>query len=177
MELKKIILRLNGLISILCLLFVYNAKAQSQATPQEYLCSLKATSANSNRVFIDIQDQVVLLGQGDDRYDLQPIFVGDHIVSSFHAQFRFMGSLYFDEEAQKNVLMIGLFRMIKDFRTRGQEHFWRPPQDDRLSAWLAVPVIEEESFDESEAEIVLLDQPISGSNTNIRNLNFSCRVL
>lgn len=177
MELKKILVRLYSLVSILCLLFVYNAKAQTN-TPQEYACSLKATNTPENRVYIDIQNQVVRLGQSVDRYDLQPIFVGDHVVDSFNAQFRFMGSRYFDEEAQKDVLMIGLFRMIKDFNSRGQEHFWRPHDGDRLSAWLAVPVFEEESFDEGRSVEIRIDhKPISGGNTNITKLNFSCALL
>lgn len=177
MEIKKILVRLYSLVSILCLLFVYNAKAQT-GTAQAYACSLKATNSNENRVYIDIQNQVVLLGQSEDRYDLQPIFVGDHIVDSFNAQFRFMGSRYFDEEAQKDILMIGLYRMNKDFNSRGQEHLWRPPQGDRMSAWLAMPVFERESYDDGQSvEIEVAHQPISGGNTNIRKLNFSCALL
>ena len=176
MKIKKAFFYITNFLSILSLMTVCYAKAQAQdSSPVSYSCSIKASSSNDKRVFIDIQDQTVLLGQSADRYDLQPIFVGDHIVNTFGAQYRFMGSWYFDEEAQKNVFMIGLFIMAIDFNSKGQEHFWRPPKNDKLSTRLAFPLFEVESNGEDPAYLEIDNKPISSGNYNIRNLEFSCK--
>lgn len=145
-------------------------------------CSLKAQDNWGKRIYVDIEDQPVILAQvsSEGRKNLQPVFVGDWVTKAFGGQIRFLGKTSIDKNNGSKKLMLGIYNMQKQLSVGSgiYDDLWVPPAGDKLQSWAAIPVYESigsVSTEEDSVEIKV-GTSISGGNVRASRISYSCKL-
>lgn len=149
-------------------------------TPQRevFHCTLLISNefrdGSRQRNLVDIASpQPVILGVGEDAFDLQTIFESEAIREAYFGRFQFLGTIYWDENGVKKVKM-GIYNIGVNMAgyTEATHHIIRTREG--ASTYYAHPVMEVKANFEPRGEYLLESTGTIGASTFARFTKLKC---
>jgi hypothetical protein len=98
----------------------------------QFTCNINMKNGHSGRKIDEINKQVTLGFNVNDRQELQPIIEDEHL-SSVLASAKIMGNLYLNPETSKPELLLGIYRMSRWYDPVRHEGYYTPEYQPRSS--------------------------------------------
>lgn len=108
----------------------YVSKLDFNQPRHQFSCNINMRNGHSGRQIDEINKQVILGFNVNDRMELQPIIEDEHLKSVL-ASAHIMGNLYLNPETSKPELLLGIYRMSRWYDPEKHSEYFTPERQAR----------------------------------------------